>query len=333
MYVVDQYSKVLLGLSGQNGSVLSTARLYGSASGVAVNSSGELFVANSDAGTISVFSSNGTWMKAYQGDFPHPTAVAADSAGNVYITSSLNHIAVVSPDGEPLRLITRPLWQPDCLTFDRYDNLFLCDHVSNRIVQLAPNGTLLSSIDNVPASGIALDDANNLVIADDRSQRVRILAQNGTQLYEFVANQGEAPTAVTVGTNGLLYVTTVGPDYDQNHVVVLSSNASKLASFNVGSFTPLGIVQDHHGNLVVSGDERAKVLAPNGSLIFTFSMTGWAVAINPSGDVLLCDNGEGRVLVIEGVAGVNSSKSMLPPPSSRMSRVADDEWKLLIDRD
>jgi uncharacterized protein (TIGR03437 family) len=216
------------GYSGDGGPATS-AQLY-RPMGVAVGSTGNLYIADSGNqrirkvtpdGTISTVAGNGT--QAYSGDggpaisaeLSLPGAVAVDSAGNLYIADTLNNsrIRKVAPDGT--------------------------------ISTVAGNGIMGYSGDGGPATSaqlngpwdVAVDSAGSLYIADTWNNRIRKVAPDGT--ISTVAGSG-----------------TQGPLGD-------GGPATSAPLFN-----PRDVAVDYGGNLYISdaSNNRIRKVAPGGTI-------------------------------------------------------------------
>jgi sugar lactone lactonase YvrE len=149
---------------------------------VAVDASGNLFIADHDnarirrvdtSGTITTVAGNGTW--AYCGDggpatsacLRYPTGVAVDAAGNVFIADSGNHrIRRVNPagtittvagngeywfcgDGGPAT--SACLSAPGDVAVDAVGNLYIADEHQNRIRRVDTAGTIRTIAGSGPA--------------------------------------------------------------------------------------------------------------------------------------------------------------------------------------
>ena len=192
--------------------------------GVAVDSQGNLYVADSlnnrvrkvdTAGIITTIAGNGT--RGFSGDggpatsaaFSYPSAVAVDSAGNVYITDNGNGsvrkvntkgtISTVAGGGGSFA-DTGPaigaLLAPQGIALDKSGNLYITDGGGERIRRVDPGGTITTiaggrsgfSGDGGPAtsaalssaSGVAVDGAGNVYFTDVGNFRVRKVNTNGT---------------------------------------------------------------------------------------------------------------------------------------------------------
>jgi uncharacterized protein (TIGR03437 family) len=208
-------------------------------SGVAVDSAGNLYIADAGnnrirrvtpAGTISTVAGNG--VAGFSGD----GGMAANAA----------------------------LSSPSDVTVDGNGNLYVADTLNNRIRKITPNGTITTlagdgasrfSGDGGPASGaslnspygVAVDGAGGVYIADSSNNRVRKVTPDG--IINTVAGNGTAgflgdggpairasltlPVAVAVDAAGSLYIS----DYGNHRIrkVVPSSGVSlKISTTSLG---------------------------------------------------------------------------------------------------
>jgi serine/threonine protein kinase/DNA-binding beta-propeller fold protein YncE/class 3 adenylate cyclase len=167
-------------------------------SGVAVDARGRVYVADTGNSRIAVFSASGRyltdWGSAGTGSlFQEPIGVAVARDGNVYVADSHNNrVLQFSPAGKYLkqRGDTGPgaggtqagqFHNPEGITVDRWDNIYVSDTGNNRIQQLAPDGRVLAVAGpdafraaqlNGP-SGIAVDMQGNVYVADTANNRVQ----------------------------------------------------------------------------------------------------------------------------------------------------------------
>jgi uncharacterized protein (TIGR03437 family) len=188
--------------------------------GVAVDSAGNLYIADSDNfrirkvsnGVIATVAGNG--MSGFSGDngpatsaqLAYPSGVAVDSAGSLFIADSNNNrirkvsngvITTVAGDGVPGYsgdngpATSAQLAYPSGVAVDSAGSLFIADSNNNRIrkvsggviTTIAGNGTEGYSGDGGPATSaelslpfdIAMDSAGNVYISDDYNGTIRLL--------------------------------------------------------------------------------------------------------------------------------------------------------------
>ncbi len=237
------------GFGGDNGPATS-AQLDGVA-GVAVDSAGNLYIADVNNnrirevsnGVITTVVGNGTAGfggdngPAISAELNHPSGVAVDSAGNLYIADQNNFrvrevssgvITTVAGNGgvgstgDNGPATAASMW-PNSVALDSAGNLYIGDNhdavrrVSKGVITtVAGNGTSGFSGDNGPATsaqltqpaGVVVDSAGNLYIADGNNRRIRkvsigvitTVAGNG-RLDD--GDNGPATSAQLAGPNGV----------------------------------------------------------------------------------------------------------------------------------
>jgi uncharacterized protein (TIGR03437 family) len=193
--------------------------------GMALDSSGNLYIADatnnvirmvSTGGTISTFAGNhtagftGDGGLAVDAELSNPTAVAVDKFGNVFICDAGNNVIrkVASTNiftvagGAATEL---QLNQPDGIALDSNGVMYIVDTGNRRIVKFVPgvsiaaiagNGLLGDSPDGGPAvdaslgdpTGVAVDAAGNVYIADTFNSKIRKVTPDG--IISTVAGDG-----------------------------------------------------------------------------------------------------------------------------------------------
>jgi uncharacterized protein (TIGR03437 family) len=212
-----------VGYTGDNAAA-TKAELDGP-TGLAFDSSGNLYIADatnnvirmvSTSGTITTFAGNNT--AGFDGDgglavdaeISNPTAVAVDKFNNVFIADAGNNLIrkvssanIFTVVGGPATLLQ--LNQPDGLVFDSAGNMYIADTGNRRIVKvlsgggpivIAGTGNLGDSGDGGPAvdaelgdpTGVAVDAAGNVFIADTLNSKIRKVTPDG--IISTVAGDG-----------------------------------------------------------------------------------------------------------------------------------------------
>jgi len=298
--------------------------------GGAVDSSGNLYVADygnarirkvTSSGTITTAAGTGT--EGYGGDngaatraeLNYPIGVAVDSAGNLYIADTYNH---------------------------------RIRKVSNGVITtVAGNGTAGFSGDNGSATSaqlnypysVAVDAAGNLYIADYGNNRIRevsggvitTVAGNGTQGFSgdsgpAVNAQLSEPVSVAVRA-GNLYIA----DFGNNRIRSVSAGLIATAAGNgklgysgdggpatsAELYSPRGVSVDANGNLYIADTYNQRIREVTSGVIFTIAGDGAAgyggdggaatsaelddptgIAIGSGAIVYIADLGSSRIRVL-----------------------------------
>ena len=211
--------------------------------GVILDSSGNYYIADAannvirevtTAGVINTVVGDNALGAGFAGDhgallaaaLSAPSAMAFDSAGNLYIADtgnnrvrkvsfSSNIITTVAGTGTPnysgdgFPAINAALNAPRGLAFDSAGNLYIADSGNHairmvsastqRISTVAGTGTLGYNGDNIPAAtaqlnyprGIALDSAGNIYIADSQNFRIRKISNGIINTIAGTGSPGE----------------------------------------------------------------------------------------------------------------------------------------------
>ncbi len=223
----------VLSYSGDGGAA--TNAQMNSPQAAAVDSSGNLYIADTannvvrkvtTDGVIHPFAGNGT--AGFGGDggaatsaqLNGPRGLAADAAGNVYISDTKNaRVRKVTPagtistvagngtsgyGGDGGAAASAQLYTPVGLAVDGSGNLYIADFNNNRIRMVTPGGTIGTvagsgnagySGDGGPATGaqlnypvgVAVDSGSNIYIADSGNYVIRKVLSGG-QIYTIAGN-------------------------------------------------------------------------------------------------------------------------------------------------
>jgi sugar lactone lactonase YvrE len=306
-----------------------------SARSVAVDSSGNIYIADAlndviekvtPGGTLSIFAGTGhgglpAAGPATSSNLNHPDGVAVDSSGNVYIADTINDvIEKVTPSGTlsiiagtpghhapptPGPATSSSLNHPAGVTVDSSGNVYIADTINNEVEKVTSGGTLsiiagtgtsgaptpgpATSSDLSNPSGVAVDSTGNVYIADTSNNEVEKVTSGGT-LSIFAGT----------GTSG---PPTAGP-----------ATSSDLAG-------PSGVAIDSTGNVYIAdqGNQRADKVTPTGTLSIVAGAGNQApptpgpaissglhapetLAVDRFGNLYIADSGNNDVDEVFGVA-------------------------------
>jgi DNA-binding beta-propeller fold protein YncE len=173
--------------------------------GMAVDASGNVFVADNATNSIIEFSPGyfAPQFAFLNGD-GSPYGIAVDSSGNLYITDNMDN-KVVKQTLQPGGYYTRSLLPlsglsgPEGVAVDAHGNVYVADFGNNRVVKGTPSGnTYIQS--TVPTStlslpkGVGVDGSGNLYIDDTDHLRVLKETLTGTGYSESVVASRQVST-------------------------------------------------------------------------------------------------------------------------------------------
>ncbi len=214
---------------------------------------------------------------------------------------------------------------------DGAGNLFISDHLNNRIVVVSAAGvTSVLNIAGLPASGsgqvlsnpaeLALDAQGNLYIADWQNSRIVKVSSlsvtgSGSSGNGSVINTGsytlgaDGVTGVAVDPFGTVYIT--DRNSDRILTVTAAGVASLLAVPGITLNNPQGLGVDAVGNVYVmdSGNDRVVKVAKSGvasvlsmpGLTSPSSLTGggFGITVDSLGNVLISDANNDRIVKLD----------------------------------
>ena len=319
--------------SGSSDGTGSAARFF-SPYGVAVDSAGNVYVADSNNDEIREISPSGvvTTLAGSAGQhgssdgtgtaarFSNPGSVAVDSAGNVYVTDYSNQeIRKITPSGVVTTLAGSP----------------------HQVGSIDGTGSA-ARFDN--PTGIAVDSASNVYVADEYNDEIREITSSGavTTLAGSAGQAGSAdgtgsaaqfdwPEDVAVDNVGNVYVADMDNDEvraitPSGIVTTLAGSAGQTGSSN-GAVTaarfnrPTGLAVDSEGNIYVadSGNGAIRLVSAPGPV------TGDTAAFTESFDTR--NAGAGKTLtpagsVNDGHGGNNYTVSFVANTSGVINQVA-----------
>jgi hypothetical protein len=174
--------------------------------------------------------------------FNHPTGVAEDGAGNIFVAQSGIVYEIAKATGVQTQLNLSGVTEPNDLAIDGAGNLYISEPNLGKVIQVTPSGVQTSVGTGLSAPrGIALDAGGNVYIADYSAGNVDVVTPSGAQ--STISGFG-GPSGVAVDAAGNVYVAVYGSG--ELIEVAPGGERTTLAS---GLSEPYSVALDSLGNL------------------------------------------------------------------------------------
>ena len=300
--------------SGGDGADATKASLWFPA-GLAVDGSGNVFVADygsstirkiTSAGAISTVAGTGTW--GYAGDggaaskatLANPVGVALDNAGNLFIADSgSNTIRKIGTDGNIRTVLSNV--SPQSIAADAAGNVYFVETTAPLVRELLPSGSVITiagtgvtgfNSDNIPAlnaflnfpTGVAVNSTGKVYVADSNNQVIRALTPVAFSVGAVTNAAASVQGAVSPGEIVTLFGSGIGPATPAQATVSNGFIGTQLAGVTVtfnGTPAPLLYVS--------SGVINA--IAP------------YSIQSSPSTDIVVTYNGQTSATTTVAVTG------------------------------
>lgn len=301
---------------------------------VAIDSAGNVFVANTGNQRIDVFSPTGAFVRAFGkevnpaggdvcteatqckrgtggtgvGTISSPTGIGLDSAGLLYIAGGNYRIDVFTPAGAYVRQIGKEVSPPtDCKTDSN------CQE---------GGGSLEAEMAGVvrPAQDVAVDAGGRVAVADSQNVRIDVFNSTGSFLYAFGTGVnpagGDVCTTATgckkgtesAAAGGLAFPTALAVA-DSGSLYVADSRNNRINEFHFdGTFVRA------FGGGVVSGAAAFEVCTTASGCKVGRAESGPGYVAGPRGTAVDC---QGAIYAVESVPGTESQGKTETPRVER----------------
>ncbi|MEO8051735.1 MAG: hypothetical protein ABI833_15055 [Acidobacteriota bacterium] len=243
----------------------------------------------------------------------HPSGVAADTSGNIYIADRDNHrVRRVTPDGTITSIAPTVAWSaPSGVSVDAAGSVYVVDTGLGQVVRITPQGAVQAIARMLPTAPVAAvaDMLGNIYIADADSIRV----VDAAGVISTLVDQLAGPHGLALDGVGHFFFT----EQDGARVQRLDLISGALSLLAPGAWSiPRGIAVDAAGDVFVADTGHQQILRVDSAGDVTvvagtagvpgFSGDGgasasaqlnfpWDVAVGPGGAVYVADLENDRV--------------------------------------
>jgi DNA-binding beta-propeller fold protein YncE len=210
--------------------------------GIAIDSAGNIFVADTNNGRIEKFSPRGAFVRSI-GQFEAPNGISIDRSGNIYVAEigSKHRVQKLAPDGTFVAEWAPGLYGPRRIAIGPDDSIYVVDSGRNRIVKLSPDGQVLATWGSegsgdgqfVGLSSVAVDPTTNKVyVADPINRRIQVFDSVGRFLTKWPVPQWGQPVGfedlAIDPDRGRLYASSA----NMNWILVFELNGNKIGTLS-----------------------------------------------------------------------------------------------------
>jgi RHS repeat-associated protein len=283
-----------------NAAGVSTASPLNSPTGDAVDSKGDLWVAESGKNRIQEFSPSGEALRQFgfagtgNGQFKSPSGIALDAAGDVFVADrDNNRIQEFSSSGEYVRQFgvkggeNGQFKEPSGVTVESKGNVWVADTGNNRLQEFSSTGTYITQIKTTHSwpMDLAVDGSEHIWVTEGiifgtnavgeysfKGELIRTFGTEGTGAGQFTA-----PWGIAIDGSGNVWVGDTG----NNRIQKFSSNGSYLTQYEAEK--PEGVAFDAAGNMWVSRPTNLEKLSSSGEYVTQIGSWASVKAVKATG--------------------------------------------------
>ncbi|MBF0592497.1 MAG: hypothetical protein HQL02_10465 [Nitrospirae bacterium] len=259
-------------------------------SGIAVDGSGNVYVADSANNRIQEFTSDGKFLAKWgsygdgNGQFYGPYAIALDGSGNVYVADRDNHrIQKFTADGKFLAKWGNKgsgygsFYTPSGIAIDGVGNVYVADTLNNRIQKFTSDGEFIATWGNTDINEnederlyspecIAVDGSGNVYVADVVNHCIKRFTSDG----KFIAKWGSwgsgddqfyHPSGIAADNVGNVYIVDIVNDRIQKFTAD-GTFITKWGIDGIGDgqfYHPSGIATGEEGNVYIADKDSNRI--------------------------------------------------------------------------
>jgi YVTN family beta-propeller protein len=287
--------------------------------GVAVDSSGNVYVVDTGNRRIEKFDSNGNYLTKWgsygsgDGQFWSPTGIAVDSSGNVYV-ADINNYRIQKFDSNGSYLTqwgsqgsgNGQFSYPTGVAVDSSGNIYVVDMNTNCIQKFNSTGSFITKWGswgtgdgalNNPCK-VAVDSSGNVYVIDRGNHRIEKFDSNGNYLTKW-GSQGTyegqfwSPTGIAVDSSGNIYVV----DMNTSRIQKFTNSGTFITTWGSkgsgdGNFSsPMEVAVDSSGYVYVAdgGNYRIQKFAPQKIPVEIVALFAYITNNNGAGTVSVID--------------------------------------------
>ena len=282
---------------------------FNNPAGVAVNSTGYVYVADSDNSRVQVFDPSGEYVTNWSTSFASPVGIAVNQSDYVYVTvtSGTDEVLVYNPSGTQVGVwggysktgANGLFYFPQGIAVNESGYAYVVDLYNNRTQWFTISGTYLGQWGSLSgyiggsANGqfwlpedIAVNSSSYVYVADEANDRIQVFDPSGTYVTKWAIT---SPFGVAVDASDNVYVDSNIPSPPSAPVYIYTPDGTEEGSFTTSSGTldyPLGIAVNSTGYIYVCDGGLGSTPGHNRIVVFSpySASTTYTVTYNGNGN-------------------------------------------------
>ncbi len=254
---------------------------------IVFDSSGNIWVADTNNHRIQEFTSSGTYISQFgsygtgNGQFSYPNYIAFDSSGNIFVTDyGNNRIQKFTGSGSYLTQFgtfgsgNGQFNKPTGIAIDSSDNIFVVDYNNCRVQKFGNSGTYLSQFGTQGAGNgqlsypwdITIDNSGNIFVVERKNHRIQKFSNSGIYISLFGSygtgnGQFNEPLGMAIDNSGNIWVV----DTENQRIQKFTSSGTYLSQFGTygtdnGQLNhPIAMAIDNSDNIYVADGENNRI--------------------------------------------------------------------------
>ena len=264
-------------------------------SGVAVDSSGNIYIADTGDGAIKEYvAATRQVVTLVNSGLSAPNGVSVDGSGNVYIADTGNGaMKEYNASTQQVSTLVSGLNFPGAVAVDSAGNVYIADSLNNAIKEYNPSTQQLATLVSVGLNypdGVAVDSSGNVYIADRNHEALKEWSASTHQLSIVVSTGLSFPQSLAIDSARNLYFS------DGTDIQEYNASTHQLSTLvSSGLNFPEGVAVDGAGNVVIADSLNNAIKEWSASThqvsTLTYSPLFQAddVAVDSAGNVYIAD--------------------------------------------
>ena len=257
-------------------------------SAIAIDTSGNYYLANGGSNTVSKVTSAGVVTQVFANTGTNPVAIAVDSSGNVYTANSgSSSITKVTSTGVVTITWATVGTNPVAITVDSSGNVYTANSGSNTVSKVTSAGVVTTTWATAGTNPVAItvDSSGNVYTANKNANSISKVTSAGVVTLNW-ATTGTSPSGIAIDSSGNVYTA----NSVSNTVTKVTSAGVVTASWATTGATPSSIAVDSSGNVYTAnyGANTLTFITPLGTSTTpyaTFTSSVGPLVVDSSGTV------------------------------------------------